>query len=148
MTVLVDGSSRSIRTAVALFRDGESRYEMTFKRIVQFSKDEGDSYRVRLGVRQCPPTSSAVPRFRTTHTSSPSTPTVALKDPIYNRKDLQLNEEGGYTHLDSIDTSDLPSALTAEESKSLHEEQQYFMLLQQNKNGNDRSRVAPPCYVW
>lgn len=42
MTVFVDGLDNSIRTFVARFRDNEARYEMTFERLVQFAKDEGD----------------------------------------------------------------------------------------------------------
>lgn len=35
MTVFVDGLDNSIRTVVARFRDNESRYEITFERLVQ-----------------------------------------------------------------------------------------------------------------
>jgi hypothetical protein len=47
MTFYVDGLLPCIKTLVARFRESEYRYHMTFERLMQHAKDEGDAFRSR-----------------------------------------------------------------------------------------------------
>lgn len=94
MTAFVDGLDTSIRTVVARFRDNEARYEMTYGRLVQFAKDEGNSYRARLGIRAKTPTGPEKTRARNTREIPLRTPMVAFADQLAIEKGLNLNEEG------------------------------------------------------
>ena len=47
MTLFIDGLSPVIRTLVARFRESHPRRELSYERIVQFARDEGDAYRAR-----------------------------------------------------------------------------------------------------
>ena len=55
MTFFIDGLRSEIRTIVARFRENEYRQDMTYERLIQFAKDEGDAFRARA-------TSSTIPR--------------------------------------------------------------------------------------
>lgn len=135
ITVFIDGLNDSVRTVVARFRDNEPRYQMTYERLVQYAKDEGDSYRARLGIRQ--QTTRTPTRLRPTARSPPSTPMMGYINP-----DLEATQESVYLHNEdegtvpsSVNTSELPSTLTEEEQEQL--------LFLQTKNDN-RGKVFPP----
>ena len=48
MTFYVDGLMPNIRTTVARFRENEFRQDMTFERLIQIAKDEGDEALARI----------------------------------------------------------------------------------------------------
>ena len=48
MTFYVEGLMPNIRTIVAQFRENEFCHDMTFERLIQFEKDEGDAARARI----------------------------------------------------------------------------------------------------
>ena len=48
MTFYVDGLMPKIRTIVARFCENEFRKYMTFQRLIQFAKDEGDAAQARI----------------------------------------------------------------------------------------------------
>lgn len=45
MKIFVDGFSPQIRTVVAHYREDQPRATLTYDRLVQYTRDEGDAYR-------------------------------------------------------------------------------------------------------
>lgn len=48
MTFFVDGLAPTTRTIIARFRETESRRELYFDRLLEYSQDQGNGYRTQL----------------------------------------------------------------------------------------------------
>lgn len=91
---------------------------MTFERIVQYAKDEGDYYRAPLDIRG-----------RHFGNDNSGNPTRTRSCPIDNREDPHFHNEVGEQTIASVDTSELPPTITEAEEKKLNNEQEKFLLM-------------------
>lgn len=107
MKVLVHGLDNRIRTVLARFRPNEAMYDMTFERLVQFSKDEGDSYRVLLALCARVPSNADKTRTRNTPAIPLITAIVFFADPVVSEEGIRLNDEESSVLFTSTNTSDL-----------------------------------------
>ena len=132
MTFYVYGLMPNIRTIVARFRENEFRHDMTFERLIQFAKDEGDAARARIEPLR--PTGTITPGILNPTKRSPPPPhTLAFIEPTGSSQDLRDASQDGSGNAEpllaiaatnpdhSIVTSDLPSTATFEPSQKLDE---------------------------
>ena len=107
MTHFIDGLSPTIRTIVARFREDTPRWEVTYERLVQFARDEGDAYRARHPSALA----TSAPRSRRINTNQ-----VTF---VERSDDRTLEQDDADEEIDLIDdgsvpTADLPSTSTEE----------------------------------
>lgn len=112
MNVFVDGLSSVIRTIVARYRESVPRYELTYERLVQFARDEGDAYRARQGTQSQQTTAKGPTPRRGVH---------FLDDLSESGQPLHDNVGEGAYLVDegSVPTLDLPSTVSMPEEERL-----------------------------
>ena len=139
----INGLREETRTIVQRYRRDQPRYELSYDRIVQFARDEGDSYRARN--RAPPALRPALANQQTT----PRTPrrtdrTVSFVDPALSAstqdEGLYLAGDGDTDTLSSIPTSYLPSTSTG----SVNQAQVEAILLAMQAQGRFRPRSPSP----
>ena len=88
MSFYADGLVPNIRTIVVRFRENEFRHNMTFERLIQFAKDEGEAARARYETLK--PTGVITPGILQPTKGSPPPPrTLAFIDPAGSCQDLR-----------------------------------------------------------
>ncbi len=110
MTIFVNGLLPCIQTDVARHRESRNRRDLSYEELVQFARDEGDSYRARHANLRVVRTVSKPSGERAVHFMEPSSSSGSR---MADGDELMIVEEG------SIPTDYLPSTADTAESEEL-----------------------------